>query len=129
MGGEIPCWQRPGSDGGAEPWGGRLPASLRVQRALRCDIWWTFTPIYHQPESCASLGAQGNGRGIFLPSLVSFPEGEILMQMSNTQRLLSSDLEVVVSGLPGGLVQVRENGTSLTTACWYFAQFAPSPAL
>lgn len=35
-----------------------------------------------------------------LPSLVS--EGEILMQMSDTQRLLSSDLEVVVSGFPWG---------------------------
>lgn len=39
----------------------------------------------------------------FFHLLLSFsPEGEILMQMSDTQRLLSSDLEVVVSGFPKG---------------------------
>lgn len=90
---------------GAEPWGGRLSAFPRVHSSVLQYLLDFHTHISPARVACcrsASLCAQGNGRGIFPPSPICFLKGEILLQMSNTQRLLSSDLEVVVSGFPGG---------------------------
>lgn len=68
---------------------------------MLCDSSWTFTAVYHQPELHAALAHEKMPQDFFISWL--FPlEGEILMQMSDTQRLLSSDLEVVVSGFPKG---------------------------
>lgn len=62
--------------------------------------------MYRQPELHAAglppWAHEEMATGLFHLLLSFSPEGEILMQMSDTQRLLSSDLEVVVSGFPKG---------------------------
>lgn len=60
---------------------------------------------------------------------LSLSEGEILMQMSDTQRLLTSDLEVVVSVFPEGLVRVGDRRDFPPRSSLAFAPFAPSPSL
>lgn len=73
-----------------------------MQRAIHC---WTFTPAYQLWWHTAAQppwSHQETTMVFFHPLPSLFSEGEILMQMSDTQRLLSSDLEVVVSGFPWG---------------------------